>query len=129
MWCVEGVIAGEMNVTRYDLVDEVDDRYRFTKVEQVRAGIGSSGALIPPYEYHVLGNALPRLRRLLVGPVADSDPEAVVTARRFDSEVAGLRRGELLHPLRGRGVSGVPARAHAAEDHRDVRRHHRRNHG
>ena len=59
MWCVEGVIAGEMNVTRYDLVDEADDRYRFTMVEQVRAGIGSSGALIPPYEYHVLGNALP----------------------------------------------------------------------
>jgi predicted metal-dependent enzyme (double-stranded beta helix superfamily) len=59
MWCVEGVIAGEMNVTRYDLTDTVNDRYRFALVEEVRAGIGSSGALIPPYEYHVLGNALP----------------------------------------------------------------------
>lgn len=58
MWCVEGVIAGEMNVTRYDLLEEIGDRCRFTLVEQVRAGIGSSGALIPPYEYHVLANAL-----------------------------------------------------------------------
>ena len=59
MWCVEGVIAGEMSVTRYDLIENVEGRYRFTLVEEVLAGIGSSGALIPPYEYHVLGNALP----------------------------------------------------------------------
>jgi predicted metal-dependent enzyme (double-stranded beta helix superfamily) len=58
IWCVEGVIAGVMNVTRYDLVESAGDGYRFTEVEQVRAGVGSSGALIPPYEYHVLGNAL-----------------------------------------------------------------------
>ena len=37
---------------------QVGDRYRFTEVEQVKAGVGSSGALIPPYEYHVLANAL-----------------------------------------------------------------------
>lgn len=59
MWCVEGVVAGEMNVTRYDLLEQEGERYRFALVEQVRAGVGSSGALIPPYEYHVLGNALP----------------------------------------------------------------------
>jgi hypothetical protein len=59
MWCVEGVIAGEMSVTRYDLIETLEDRFRFTLVEEVRAGVGSSGALIPPYEYHVLGNALP----------------------------------------------------------------------
>ena len=59
MWCVEGVVAGQMNVTRFDLVETVGDRFRFTRVEEVKAGVGSSGALIPPYEYHVLGNALP----------------------------------------------------------------------
>ncbi len=58
MWCVEGVVAGQMNVTRFDLVETVGERYRFTQVEEVRAGVGSSGALIPPYEYHVLSNAL-----------------------------------------------------------------------
>jgi predicted metal-dependent enzyme (double-stranded beta helix superfamily) len=59
MWCVEGVVAGQMNVTRFDLIERVADRYRFTQVEEVKAGVGSSGALIPPYEYHVLANALP----------------------------------------------------------------------
>jgi predicted metal-dependent enzyme (double-stranded beta helix superfamily) len=58
MWCVEGVVAGQMSVTRFDLVEKVADRYRFAEVEQVKAGVGSSGALIPPYEYHVLANAL-----------------------------------------------------------------------
>jgi len=59
IWCVEGVVAGQMNVMRYDLIETDGDRYRFTQVEEVKAGVGSSGALIPPYEYHVLGNALP----------------------------------------------------------------------
>ncbi len=58
MWCVEGVVAGQMSVTRFDLVERVGEHYRFAEVEQVRAGVGSSGALIPPYEYHVLANAL-----------------------------------------------------------------------
>jgi len=58
MWCVEGVVLGQMNVTRFDLVEKVGDRFRFTQVEEVKAGVGSSGALIPPYEYHVLSNAL-----------------------------------------------------------------------
>jgi len=58
MWCVEGVVLGQMNVTRFDLVERVADRFRFMQVEEVKAGVGSSGALIPPYEYHVLANAL-----------------------------------------------------------------------
>ena len=59
MWCVEGVVAGQMNVTRFDLIEKVEDHFRFTQVEEVKAGVGSSGAFIPPYEYHVLANALP----------------------------------------------------------------------
>ena len=59
IWCVEGVVAGRMNVTRFDLVETIGDLHRFVEVEQVKAGVGSSGALIPPYEYHILANALP----------------------------------------------------------------------
>jgi len=59
LWCVEGVVTGQMNVTRFDLSETVGDRFRFVHVEEVKAGVGSSGALIPPYEYHVLANALP----------------------------------------------------------------------
>lgn len=56
IWCVEGVVEGEMEVLRYDLLEEVDGRCRFCEVERLRAGTGSSGALIPPLEYHVLRN-------------------------------------------------------------------------
>jgi predicted metal-dependent enzyme (double-stranded beta helix superfamily) len=60
MWCVEGVIDGEIDVTRYELREHRDSRCRFEQVEQIRAGVGSSGSLIPPYEYHVIANALPQ---------------------------------------------------------------------
>lgn len=59
IWCVEGVVSGEMNVTRYQVVERRDDLFRFDKVEEVRAGVGASGSLIPPFEHHVLANALP----------------------------------------------------------------------
>lgn len=58
IWCVEGVLQGEMIVTRFNLLERQDDRCMFEQVEQIRASVGSSGSLIPPYEYHVLGNAL-----------------------------------------------------------------------
>jgi predicted metal-dependent enzyme (double-stranded beta helix superfamily) len=60
MWCVEGVVEGSMRVTRYDLVETLaSGAYRFVEREQVRAEVGSAGSLIPPFEYHVLANALP----------------------------------------------------------------------
>ncbi len=58
IWCVEGVVRGEMKVTRYQVAERNGERFRFDEVEQVRAGVGSSGALIPPFEHHVLANAL-----------------------------------------------------------------------
>lgn len=58
LWCVEGVVEGTMKVEQYELLDgEGNDRFRFESRGRVLAGPGSSGALIPPYEYHVLGNA------------------------------------------------------------------------
>ncbi|MFN7964857.1 MAG: cysteine dioxygenase family protein [Acidobacteriota bacterium] len=58
MWCVEGVVSGEVEVRRYDLIERDGKRCRFAEVETIRAGCGACGSLIPPYEYHVLGNAL-----------------------------------------------------------------------
>jgi 3-mercaptopropionate dioxygenase len=59
IWCVEGVIEGEMEVIRYDLSEEREGICFFVEKGHVRASIGSAGSLIPPYEYHVLGNAHP----------------------------------------------------------------------
>jgi predicted metal-dependent enzyme (double-stranded beta helix superfamily) len=59
IWCVEGVVEGTMHVTRYRLVDQQGDLCRFQEMERVRAGVGSSGSLLPPFEYHVLANAHP----------------------------------------------------------------------
>ena len=47
-----------MKVEQYELLDGGEgERCRFESRGRVLAGPGSSGALIPPYEYHVLGNA------------------------------------------------------------------------
>ncbi len=85
IWCVEGVVAGEMAVVQYELVDpppaapnrlhsrhcrprtqrsrrlppDAELRYRFAPRGRVHALAGASGALIPPFEYHTLANALP----------------------------------------------------------------------
>lgn len=66
MWCVEGVVEGEMEVTRYELLDPkpapdlaAEGPYFFAARGRERARAGSAGALIPPYEYHVLANAQP----------------------------------------------------------------------
>jgi len=59
MWCVECVIEGAIEVTQYDLVQRETDRMRFSAQKTVRAEVGDAGCLIPPFEYHVLGNAVP----------------------------------------------------------------------
>jgi 3-mercaptopropionate dioxygenase len=59
LWCVEGVVEGQMQVTQYD----VRAAGEVFEVEQVgaplAAGVGSAGRLIPPTDYHVLANAQP----------------------------------------------------------------------
>ncbi len=71
IWCVEGVVSGEMAVVQYELVDPEqataentnpaasEERFRFAPRGRVHALAGASGALIPPFEYHTLSNALP----------------------------------------------------------------------
>jgi len=58
IWCVEGVVQGRMDVTQYDLVEDAGAAYRFEAKGCVHAAVGSAGCLIPPFEYHVLANAL-----------------------------------------------------------------------
>jgi predicted metal-dependent enzyme (double-stranded beta helix superfamily) len=59
IWCVEGVVEGEMEVTRYELLGEDDRLFRFAERGTVQACAGSAGALIPPFEHHVLANNRP----------------------------------------------------------------------
>lgn len=58
IWCVEGVVEGRMDVTQYDLIEDSGAAYRFEAKGCVHAAVGSAGCLIPPFEYHVLANAL-----------------------------------------------------------------------
>ena len=57
IWCVECVVDGTMDVAQYDLMSETDGAFRFEQRNRVVAGRGSAGCLIPPFEYHTLGNA------------------------------------------------------------------------
>ena len=56
MWCVEGVLEGEIEVTQHDLLEQRDGLYRFRREATVTAGPGNAGALIPPFEYHTIAN-------------------------------------------------------------------------
>lgn len=58
LWCVEGVVDGTMQVTQFDLTDASNGSYAFAKRGTLTAGVGSAGSLIPPSDYHILGNAL-----------------------------------------------------------------------
>lgn len=57
MWCVEAVYDGAIDVCQHELMERDGDRFRFEERAQIRAGVGSAGSLIPPYEYHTLTNA------------------------------------------------------------------------
>lgn len=58
LWCVEGVVEGELTITRFERLGG-DEVYRFEECERIHASAGSSGSLIPPHEYHILANDSP----------------------------------------------------------------------
>jgi predicted metal-dependent enzyme (double-stranded beta helix superfamily) len=59
LWCVEGVVEGQMHVTQYDVRPD-GDAFTVTPVgDPIAAGVGSAGRLIPPTDFHVLANARP----------------------------------------------------------------------
>jgi predicted metal-dependent enzyme (double-stranded beta helix superfamily) len=57
-WCVECVYRGVIQVTSYSVRggDPETDIVQFSRETQIRAGVGEAGALIPPFEYHVIEN-------------------------------------------------------------------------
>jgi predicted metal-dependent enzyme (double-stranded beta helix superfamily) len=59
MWCVECVYSGRIRVTSYSIRggDPETGVVQFHTESVVHAGVGEAGALIPPFEYHVLENA------------------------------------------------------------------------
>jgi 3-mercaptopropionate dioxygenase len=59
LWCVEGVVDGEIAVTQYLVQQESDGYFRVTPIGSLLAGTGSAGCLIPPTDHHVLANARP----------------------------------------------------------------------
>jgi 3-mercaptopropionate dioxygenase len=56
IWCVEGVVRGEITVTRYKIERQTGERFVFSDQAPIRIGVGSTGSLIPPDEYHALAN-------------------------------------------------------------------------
>ncbi|HET6602800.1 MAG TPA: cysteine dioxygenase family protein [Xanthomonadaceae bacterium] len=56
MWCVEGVWRGQLEICQYELLEHAGERFRFRPVGTIQAGSGSAGSLIPPHEYHTIGN-------------------------------------------------------------------------
>jgi predicted metal-dependent enzyme (double-stranded beta helix superfamily) len=95
IWCVEGVLEGEMEVIRYELLEETDGVCRFEGRGSVHATAGSAGSLIPPFEHHVLANSLPDRPSLTLhvygGEMTHCDifqPEASGTYRRCSRQLS-----------------------------------------
>jgi predicted metal-dependent enzyme (double-stranded beta helix superfamily) len=59
LWCVEGVVEGQMQVTQYDVTPEGGAFRVQATGAPLTAGVGTAGRLIPPTDYHVLANAQP----------------------------------------------------------------------
>ncbi|MBS1713886.1 MAG: cysteine dioxygenase family protein [Armatimonadetes bacterium] len=58
-WCVECVYRGRIEVTSYDIQGSPEEPLvQFKREKTVYAGTGEAGALIPPFEYHTIANAL-----------------------------------------------------------------------
>lgn len=66
MWCVEGVLSGDIDVTQYELIEQQGEKYRFRRENTVTAGVGNAGALIPPFEYHTIANVSPTQKAVTV---------------------------------------------------------------
>ena len=57
-WCVECVYRGKIRVSSFSAHggDPEKDIVRFERESIIMAGVGEAGALIPPFEYHMIEN-------------------------------------------------------------------------
>jgi len=57
-WCVECVYRGKIKVTSFSVRggDPEKDIVQFERETVIMAGVGEAGALIPPFEYHMIEN-------------------------------------------------------------------------
>ena len=58
MWCVECVYRGRIKVVSYSCKEENEGLFQFQREKEVFASIADAGALIPPFDYHTIENAL-----------------------------------------------------------------------
>lgn len=56
MWCVEGVLYGDIEIAQFEKLADEGVRCRFEPRGTINAGKGSAGSLIPPHEYHTIAN-------------------------------------------------------------------------
>jgi len=61
-WCVECVYRGKIKVSSFSAHggDPEKDIVRFEPESVIMAGVGEAGALIPPFEYHMIENPTDR---------------------------------------------------------------------
>lgn len=56
LWCVEGVISGQLEINQYEITKQQEDKYWFEHVACINANAGTAGSLLPPHEYHTIEN-------------------------------------------------------------------------
>jgi 3-mercaptopropionate dioxygenase len=57
VWCVEGVYAGCISVTKFDMLWKSGDVAHFVRHPSLEQEMGCAGSLIPPVEYHTIENS------------------------------------------------------------------------
>lgn len=86
-WCVECVYRGRIRVTSFSVHggDPETAIVNFEKEKVVMAGVGEAGALIPPFEYHMIENP---------------DPAAAITLHVYGGEMTYCH---VFEPVEGGG--------------------------
>ena len=94
LWCVEGVIEGQIAVTQYDVTPAGGDEFAIAPRGTMVAGIGTAGRLIPPTDYHVISNAMPDAPSLTLhvygGDLCECQVFVPTTSGRYASQLRTL---------------------------------------
>jgi predicted metal-dependent enzyme (double-stranded beta helix superfamily) len=97
LWCVEGVVEGEIAVTQYDVTEEPDHRYRIQPRGTIVAGAGEAGRLIPPTDHHVIENARPDAASLTLHVYGGELAECLIFVPEPDGRFVPQRRHLSFH--------------------------------